>query len=111
MVAFVVIVGMCAWTAALFVRGQRSIANPPEPTEHGEDAWTWVFLVAALNEEITIARQRRATARAPARHRKVIVVDDGSNDMTPEILSTFSHPDLPCCAATCRTRARARPRR
>ncbi len=94
MLAFVVIVGMCAWTAGLFVRGQRAIARAPEVTEHAEDAWTWVFLVAALNEEITIADSVERLLALKLAQRKVIVIDDGSNDMTQEILSSFAHPDL-----------------
>jgi 1,2-diacylglycerol 3-beta-glucosyltransferase len=94
MVAFVVIVGMCGWTALLFVRGQRAIARPPEASEHEDDAWTWVFLVAALNEEITIGDSVERLLALKLARRKVIVIDDGSNDMTSEILSTFAHPDL-----------------
>jgi 1,2-diacylglycerol 3-beta-glucosyltransferase len=94
MVAFVVIVGMCAWTAGLYARGQRSIARAPEASDRGADAFTWVFLVAALNEEITIADSVERLLALRLRRRKVIVIDDGSNDMTPEILSTFSDPDL-----------------
>ena len=37
-VAFLVIVAMCGWTVALFVRGQRSIARAPEPTNGGPTA-------------------------------------------------------------------------
>jgi 1,2-diacylglycerol 3-beta-glucosyltransferase len=94
MVAFVVIVGMCAWSATLFVRGQRAIAHAPEALEHADDAWTWVFLVAALNEEITIADSVERLLALQLAQRKIIVIDDGSNDLTPEILSTFTHPDL-----------------
>ena len=41
---------MCLWTRAV-LRGQKAIAGAPG---RGDDDWTWVFLVAALNEEITI---------------------------------------------------------
>ena len=94
MLAFVVIVGMCAWTAGLYVRGQRAIARAPEAAARGADAFTWVFLVAALNEQITIADSVERLLALKLERRKVIVIDDGSNDMTPEILSTFRHPDL-----------------
>jgi 1,2-diacylglycerol 3-beta-glucosyltransferase len=93
-VAFVVIVAMCALTATLFVRGQRSIARPPEAPERATDSWTWVFLVAALNEEITIADSVERLLALRLARRKIIVIDDGSNDMTPEILSTFTDPDV-----------------
>ena len=54
-VAFFVIVAMCFWTVSLFVRGQRAIVGAPAAAPRAEDGWTWVFLVAALNEQITIA--------------------------------------------------------
>jgi 1,2-diacylglycerol 3-beta-glucosyltransferase len=90
--AFIVIVTMCLWTTALFVRGQRSIAGAPE--SHGDEDWTWVFLVAALNEEITIGDSVERLLALELADRRVIVVDDGSDDSTPEILGEFSHPDL-----------------
>ena len=43
-VAFLVIVTMCRWTVGLFVRGQRSIARAPEPTERGPTASPGSFL-------------------------------------------------------------------
>jgi 1,2-diacylglycerol 3-beta-glucosyltransferase len=93
-IAFFVIVAMCIWTVTLFVRGQRAIARAPVASPHADDAWTWVFLVAALNEEITIADSVERLLALELADRKIIVIDDGSNDRTPEILATFSDPDL-----------------
>jgi 1,2-diacylglycerol 3-beta-glucosyltransferase len=93
-VAFLVIVTMCAWTVGLFVRGQRSIARAPEPTERGADAFTWVFLVAAMNEEITIGDSVERLLALEVAHRRIIVIDDASDDGTPEILAAIDHPDL-----------------
>jgi 1,2-diacylglycerol 3-beta-glucosyltransferase len=93
-VAFVVIVCLCLWTAALFLRGQRAIAGARAPEPQTADSLTWVFLVAALNEEITIADSVERLLALDVAHRHVIVVDDGSDDRTPDILATFSHPDL-----------------
>jgi 1,2-diacylglycerol 3-beta-glucosyltransferase len=93
-VAFFVIVAMCFWTVTLFVRGQRAIAGAPAAPPGGADGWTWVFLVAALNEEITIADSVERLLALELADRKVIVVDDGSDDATPEILARFSDPDL-----------------
>jgi cellulose synthase/poly-beta-1,6-N-acetylglucosamine synthase-like glycosyltransferase len=92
--AFVVIVGMCLWTHLLYRRGQRAIALAPGAASNADAAWTWVFLVPALNEEITIGDSVRRLLALPLQHRKVIVIDDGSDDRTPEILATFSHPDV-----------------
>ena len=110
-VAFIVIVAMCLWTAALFVRAQRAIAGAPAARAQADDAWTWVFLVAALNEEITIGDSVERLLALDLANRKVIVVDDGSDDGTPQILASFSDPDLTCCDATCPMPARARRRR
>jgi cellulose synthase/poly-beta-1,6-N-acetylglucosamine synthase-like glycosyltransferase len=93
-VAFVVIVAMCLWTVTLFVRGQRAIAGAPAAAPDADDAWTWVFLVAALNEEITIGDSVERLLALQLAHRHVIVIDDGSDDATPEILARFSSPDL-----------------
>jgi 1,2-diacylglycerol 3-beta-glucosyltransferase len=93
-VAFVVIVAMCAWTVALFVRGRRAVARAPEPAEAAADAFTWVFLVAAMNEEITIGDSVERLLALEVVKRRIIVIDDGSDDRTPEILAGFDHPDL-----------------
>jgi 1,2-diacylglycerol 3-beta-glucosyltransferase len=93
-VSFVVIVSMCAWTTALFVRSRRAIARAPEPTEGMADAFTWVFLVAAMNEEITIGDSVERLLALDVARRRIIVIDDGSDDRTPEILAGIRHPDL-----------------
>ena len=85
---------MCVWTVTLFVRGQRAIAGAPVASPGREDAFTWVFLVAALNEEITIGDSVERLLALELANRKVIVIDDGSDDATPEILAGFSDPDL-----------------
>ena len=81
MVAFVVIVGDVRLDGRLFVRGQRAIARAPEASERADDAWTWVFLVAALNEEITIGDSVERLLALELAHRKIIVIDDGSDDL------------------------------
>jgi 1,2-diacylglycerol 3-beta-glucosyltransferase len=93
-VAFIVIVAMCFWTTALFVRAQRAIAGAPAAGAQADDAWTWVFLVAALNEEITIGDSVERLLALDLADRKIIVIDDGSDDATPQILAGFSDPDL-----------------
>jgi 1,2-diacylglycerol 3-beta-glucosyltransferase len=92
--AFVVIVAMCAWTVALFVRGRRAVARAPVPSDGGADAFSWVFLVAALNEEVTIGDSVERLLALEVAQRKIIVIDDGSDDRTPEILARIEHPDL-----------------
>ena len=102
---------MCLWTRRSSCAGSRRSPARRRRRPTAVDAWTWVFLVAALNEEITIADSVERLLALDLADRQVIVIDDGSDDRTPEILAAFSHPTCTCCAATCRTRARARPRR
>jgi 1,2-diacylglycerol 3-beta-glucosyltransferase len=93
-VALFVIVAMCMWTTALFVRGQRAIAAAPPAAPREEDAWTWIFLVAALNEEITIGDSVERLLALDLPSKRVVVIDDGSDDRTPDILAGISHPDV-----------------
>lgn len=93
-VCLVVVVAMLLWTVLLFLRGHAAIAHPPKPPPEGADAFTWVFLVPALNEEVTIADSVQRLIGLPVSRRRVIVIDDGSEDCTPEILAGLDHPDL-----------------
>ena len=82
------------WTLLLFVRGPRAIAHPPEPPPEGADGFTWVFLVPALNEEVTIADSVERLLALPVARKRIVVIDDASDDRTPEILAAIDHPDL-----------------
>ena len=42
------------WTVVLFVRGRTGRRPPARGAAGGGRAFTWVFLVPALNEEVTI---------------------------------------------------------
>lgn len=93
-VCLVVVVAMFLWTLLLFVRAQRAILRPPQPPPGGADEFSWVFLVPALNEEVTIADSVQRLVELPVASRRVIVIDDGSDDRTAEILDAIDHPDL-----------------
>lgn len=92
--ALAVIVAMLAWTAVLFARGRLARANPPEAPAAADRDFTWVFLVPALNEEVTIADSVQRLLEIQLERRLVVVIDDGSEDATPEILRRLDHPDL-----------------
>ena len=60
----------------------------------GSDAFEWVFIVAAPDEEITIRDSVQRLLAMPLARRRIVVVDDGSEDRTPEMLRELEHPDL-----------------
>lgn len=93
-VAFALIVVLLAWTGGLFVLGRRvrrqAVKAPPEgPT--GE--FLWVFLVPALNEEVTIADSLERLLAIRLERSRVLVVDDGSDDDTAAILVSAARRD------------------
>lgn len=53
---------------------------------HEED-YLWVFVVPALNEEVTIADSVGRLVAVEATHKAIVVIDDGSDDRTPEVLA------------------------
>jgi 1,2-diacylglycerol 3-beta-glucosyltransferase len=93
--ACLVVVGaMFVWTLLLFVRGHRSILHPPEPPPEGADAFSWVFLVPAMNEEVVITDSVERLIALPVARKRIVVIDDASEDATPRILAGIDHPDL-----------------
>lgn len=59
-----------------------------------ESDFLWVFLVPALNEEVTIADSVARLRAVRATHKVILVIDDGSDDGTPEVLRGLAGPDL-----------------
>lgn len=92
-VALVVIVLVDAWLVLLFARAMRTRSGQPLDPD-AEGAFTWVFLVPALDEEVAIRDSVTRLLGLPIRRRRVIVVDDASDDRTPAILAELDHPDL-----------------
>lgn len=70
-------------------RMRRKELAAPAPGE-----FLWVFLVPALNEEVTIADSVARLAQANAPHKVILVINDGSDDNTGQILQTMDVPDL-----------------
>jgi 1,2-diacylglycerol 3-beta-glucosyltransferase len=93
-IALLVIVVMFAWTVVLFARSRRARRRPPEVPADGGQSFTWVFLVPALNEERTIRDSVERLLQIDLPKRLVVVVDDGSEDRTPEILREIGQRDL-----------------
>lgn len=104
--ALVVVVGMFAWTLNLYVRGARWVAaerrrtgHPDDTNRSGEvvttaDDLLWIFLVPALDEAVTIADSIARLAQVDVRDRRIVVIDDGSGDATPQVLAGIDYPDL-----------------
>lgn len=92
LVAFCIIVMMLAWTAVLFVRGSRS---GQAADSRGDPAdFEWIFLVPALNEEVTIADSVARLRAIELARKRIVVINDGSDDRTGEILAGIPDPDL-----------------
>lgn len=59
-----------------------------------ESDYLWVFMVAALNEEITVADAVGRLSETEASNRVILVINDGSDDATGDILASISQPNL-----------------
>ena len=93
-IGLVISVAMLVWSALLFMRAQRArMRAPPAPPDIA-DRFIWIFLVPALNEEVTIADSVERLVAVNVTRRRIVVIDDGSTDRTPEILAGIHHPDL-----------------
>ncbi len=90
----VVVVAMFLWSLLLFIRAHELILHPPAAPQGLQDGFSWVFLVPAMNEEVTIADSVGRLLEVPVARRRIVVIDDGSDDRTPEILAAIDHPDL-----------------
>src|SRR5919202_6794942 len=84
----VVIACSLAYTLMLFVTSRRR--QPPRPA--APDGLFFVFLVPCLNEELVIGRSLDRLLAIPASNFAVMVIDDGSDDATPEIVRRYD-PD------------------
>lgn len=91
-IAFVIVVSSTVSLLILVIRAQVAITRvertrgdhtDPAATQ---DRYLWVFVVPALNEEVTIADSVERLARVEVTHKRILVVNDGSDDRTGEIL-------------------------
>ena len=91
-VAFVIILAMLVWTSVLFVRGHR--ADREMSGDGGQDDFEWIFMVPALNEEVTIRDSIERLERIELARKRIVVINDGSDDGTAGILAAIDNPDL-----------------
>ncbi len=98
-VAAIVVVSSATSLAILIVRAQVAIhrAERAPKAVHGradQGEYLWVFFVPALNEEITIRDSVGRLREVDVDHKRILVINDGSDDRTGEILSTMDQRDL-----------------
>ncbi|MFH8250503.1 glycosyltransferase family 2 protein [Microbacterium sp. B2969] len=71
------------------LRRRRDGARTASP-----DDFVWLFLVPALNEEVTIADSVARLQETRAARKIILVIDDGSDDSTGKILARIEDPRL-----------------
>lgn len=92
LVTFLIVAAMLIWTTVLFFRGWRSDRRATE--EADPDDFEWIFMVPALNEEVTIKDSVSRLEEIEVARKRIVVINDGSDDGTAEALATLTSPDL-----------------
>ena len=92
--ALVSIVAGWVWTIILYIAGGQYLKELAQRPLGHEENYLWVFLVPALNEGVTIADSVARLRAVNAAHKLVIVINDGSDDDTGEVLERIAGPDL-----------------
>lgn len=93
-IAFVAIMIGYTWTIVLFVSGSRYLKYWRKQPLGREQDYLWVFMVPALNEAVTIADSVDRLRAVNATHKLILVINDGSEDETGEVLQAIAGPDL-----------------
>ena len=88
--SFVSVITLVA--AAAQSRRRRKREHPG--TELHESDFLWVFLVPALNEEVTIADSVARLQATAATNAVIFVINDGSDDATGSIVAAIDEPRL-----------------
>ena len=83
-----VIVCSLSYTIGLFALSRRRRPGRLRPP----DGLFFVFLVPCLNEELVIGRSLERLLAIPGRNYQVVVIDDGSDDATPELVRGLDDP-------------------
>ncbi len=83
-----------AWTIVLYIAGGRFMDKLDQQPVGGDDDYLWVFLVPALNEGVTIADSVARLRSVTVKNKVALVINDGSEDDTGEVLERIAGPDL-----------------
>ena len=94
LLALLVIVFMFAWASVLFASSREALREEPAVHAAAAGELLWVFVVPALDEEVTIADSVRRLAAVEAPNKAIVVVDDGSTDGTAGVLASLDVPGL-----------------
>lgn len=92
--AFVCILIGYTWTIVLYCLGGSYLREMRAAPAGDEADYLWVFLVPALNEGVTIADSVARLRAVQATHKVILVINDGSEDDTAEVLDRIAGPDL-----------------
>ena len=95
----VIVIYQFCWKIFLFRRSRRwqkrlLALGRDEGGEASRDQFYWVFMVPALNEEVTIIDSIERLEQIEAKYKRIIVIDDGSEDQTSELLAAQNRPNL-----------------
>jgi len=82
------------WTIVLYIAGGKFMARLEERPLGDDDDYLWVFLVPALNEGVTIADSVARLRSVNVKNKIALVINDGSDDDTGEVLERIGGPDL-----------------
>lgn len=93
-VAFLVILFVLAWSCVLFASSRKALRDEPAAEAASAGELLWVFVVPALDEEVTIADSVHRLAAVNAPNRAIVVVEDGSTDGTAAVLASLDVPGL-----------------
>lgn len=94
LVALLSVVTGFIWTFVLYLAGNRYLRRWARRTPGNEADYLWVFMVPALNEAVTIADSVARLRAVEATHKAIIVINDGSEDETAQVLESIAGPDL-----------------
>ena len=83
-----------SWTIVLYINGNRYLAVWNARGQGHDSDYLWVFLVPALNEGVTIADSVARLCDVDATHKIILVINDGSDDDTGDVLASIAGPDL-----------------
>lgn len=87
--SFVFLVVLVAKAQRQFAGERKRSAAHQDPAET-ESEYLWVFMVPALNEAVTITDSVQRLNQVEVTHARILVINDGSDDRTGEILHNLS---------------------